>query len=218
MLDLIKRLAKKRYYQEKNDVFSKNYIQNLRDQILESDYLAKNHLNYRFSTTLGFSVIFKTETINKVKDKFPYFCEYIDQTISNKYNAYYLNPLLIPLDAKVEPHIDKSLRSYCLDVPTPERVSVLYIDIPKMSGGKLILYNDEKFIEEITPVINKLLFFRGDLRHEVTPIEEIFSDNIKYRVSLVCEQYYLDSNQLKQIPDFLIRSDTSFSNFLKNEI
>ena len=110
------------------------------------------------------------------------------------------------------------LRTYYLDVPTPERVSVLYVDIPEMQGGNLILYNDDKFVAKIKPEVNKLLYFRGDLKHEVTEVREMTSENIKYRLSIVCEQYALGKTALSHIPDFLIRSDTSFSNFLKNEI
>jgi hypothetical protein len=213
-------------YVEINNAFDENYIFELKENILNSSFLAKNHLNYNFSNTLGFSIIFKLEHKNKVIEKFPYLEKYLERVIEEPYNAFYLNPLVLSLSGKVDRHIDHSLRSYYLKIPFPERVTVLYVDIPEMTGGNLILYNNkEKFMSKIKPENNKLIFFKGDLKHEITTISEI--DNIlennqikdnKRRISLVCEQYNLDRYSLSKIPDFLIRSDTSFNNFLSNEL
>ncbi|MFN8578090.1 MAG: 2OG-Fe(II) oxygenase [Candidatus Sericytochromatia bacterium] len=208
-------------YLELNDCFDNTYIESLKKNILESSFLAKNHLNYNFSNTLGFSVIFKKDFKDKVIEKFPFFEKYLDKIIEEPYNAFYLNPLVLSLSGKVDRHIDHSLRSYYLKIPFPERVCVLYVDIPEMSGGNLILYNNEKFLSKIKPESNKLILFKGDLKHEITTISEIdnsFEENNKKRISLVCEQYNLDKYSLSKIPDFLIRSDTSFNNFLENEL
>ncbi len=213
----IKKFWQKKYFQEESNAFSQEYIDQLKTEILGSKYLAKNHLNYNFSTTLGFSVIFKSNTIDKVIEKFPVFKEYIDRIVSDDINAYYLNPLVLMLNSKVDKHLDYSLRTYYLPISVPERVSVLYVEIPDMYGGNLILYKEEKFIAKIKPEINKLLVFKGSLKHEVTSISEIMSDEKQNRVSLICEQYWLSKYELSQIPDFLIRSATSFNNFLEEE-
>jgi hypothetical protein len=207
----------KKYFTEELNSFSQEYIEQLKKEILESKYLAKNHLNYNFSSTLGFSVIFKTNTKDKVIEKFPIFKPYIDRIFSEDINAYYLNPLVLQINSKVDKHLDLSLRSYYLPISVPERVSVLYVDIPEMYGGNLILYKEEKFIAKINPEINKLLIFNGNLKHEVTSISEIRSENKQQRISLICEQYSLNKYELSQIPDFLIRSATSFNNFLEME-
>lgn len=206
-------------YLEINDAFSNDYVLTLKNSILDSGYLAKNHLNYNFSNTLGFSIIFKKEFTNKVIEKFPYMETFLNKIIEEPYNAFYLNPLVLPLNGKVDKHIDHSLRSYYLQIPFPERVVVFYVDIPEMSGGNLIIYNKDKFLAKIRPATNKLLLFKGDLKHEITTISEIGNhEQPQVRISLVCEQYNLDRYSLSKIPDFLIRSDAGFSTFLADQL
>jgi hypothetical protein len=213
----LKKFWEKKYYTEEVNAFPPEYIDLLKKEIIQSKYLAKNHLNYNFSTTLGFSVIFKNNTVDKAIEKFPFFAEYINKVVANDIDAYYLNPLVLKLNSKVDKHMDYSLRTYYLPISCPERVSVLYVDIPDMYGGNLILYKEEKFIAKIKPEINKLLVFKGNLKHEVTSISQIISSEKHQRISLICEQYRLSRYELSQIPDFLIRSATSFSNFLDME-
>lgn len=203
---------------EIDDAFENEYISSLKASILQSSYLSKNHLNYNFSNTLGFSIIFKVDFKDKVIEKFPYLEKFINEIIQEPFNAFYLNPLVLPLNGKVDRHIDHSLRSYYINIPFPQRVVVLYVDVPIMSGGNLIIYNKEKFLTKIKPQNNKLIYFKGDLKHEITTISNIKENESNSRISLVCEQYNLDKYSLSKIPDFLIRSDTGFNNFLNNEL
>lgn len=205
-------------YTQEDNCFDKEYNNSLKESIMASGFLAKNHLNYNFSNTLGFSVIFKKEQTNKVIEKFPYLRKFLERIIEEPYNAFYLNPLVLPLKGKVDKHIDHSLRSYYLKIPFPQRVVVYYVDIPEMSGGNLILYKEDKFITKIKPQTNRLILFKGDLKHEITTISEIGNESETKRMSLVCEQYNLDKYSLSQIPDFLIRSDASFNTFLADQI
>ncbi len=215
MLSSLKEFLNKYYFREEQNAFSQKYINDLKENILNSTYLAENPLNYNFSTTLGFSIVFKKK--DKVIEKFPFFKEYLDRICSDEINAYYLNPLVLKLNSKVSKHMDYSLRVYDNAISVPSRVSVLYVDIPEMYGGNLILYKEKRFIAKIKPENNKLLIFRGNLKHEITSISEILSENKEYRVSLVCEQYKLSKYYLDKIPEFVIRSTTSFNNFLQME-
>ncbi len=204
-------------YINTDNYLSTDYNNLLKESILDSAYLAKNHLNYNFSNTQGFSIIFKNDYVNKVIEKFPYLTEFLEKIIEEPFNAFYLNPLVLPLRGKVNKHIDHSLRSYYLKIPFPKRVVVYYVDIPDMSGGNLILYNEDKFITKIKPQTNKMIFFKGDIKHEITTISELENSKAQ-RISLVCEQYNLDKYSLSQIPNFLIRSDASFNAFLADQI
>lgn len=207
---------KKVFFQEDEGLFTEDYLEKLKQEIISSKYLAKNHLNYNFSTTLGFSVIFKKSKIDIVKEKFPFFSEYIDRILLPEIDIYYLNPLVLKHNSKVERHIDHSLRSYDPEIGFPKRVAVLYVSIPKMKGGELVLYDQERMIKKIKPQNNKLIFFAGELKHEIKNISWLEGIE-KQRVSLVCEQYKANEEQLKNVPDFLIRSSSSFKNFLEME-
>jgi len=207
---------KKLFFQEEYKLFSEDYLEKLKREIISSKYLAKNHLNYNFSTTLGFSLIFKASKIGLMKEKFPFFSEYFDRVFLPEIDVYYLNPLVLNYNSRVERHIDHSLRSYDPEIGFPNRVAVLYVSVPKMKGGELVLYEQERMIKKIKPQNNKLVFFAGELKHEIKNISRI-DGNEKQRISLVCEQYKANEEQLKKIPDFLIRSSSSFKNFLEME-
>mgnify|MGYP001557994711 FL=1 len=118
--------------------------------------------------------------------------------------------------SKIKKHVDHSLRSYYINVDLPKLVNVLYVHIPILEGGNLILYEEKKFIAKIKPEKNKLLKFKGTLKHEVTPV--IIKKENEVRISLVCEQYSIDKDILTKIPDFLILSSAQFSDFLENEM
>lgn len=217
--NLIKKILSKRHFSEQYDVFSESYLNEIAEVIMNSGYLAENVLNYRFGTTLGFSLIFKSAMAHKVYEKFSIFKDYIEKIDANAFNVYYLNALVLQENSKVERHIDYSLGPYGKKLPFPKRVSVLYVSIPEMNGGKLRLLNplNNVLITEIEPVENKLVFFNGNLKHEVTEIESIDSKEHRSRISLVCEQYKLNRSQLSKIPDFTVKSSIPFHNFLEIE-
>jgi predicted 2-oxoglutarate/Fe(II)-dependent dioxygenase YbiX len=190
------------YYHQHPQAFSQNYLSALQGQILACPYFAVNNLNRDFVGTKGFSIVFQRSHLSMVEQNFPYFKSYLDRALQPECNAFYLNPLLLKSGSRVDPHIDRSLRSYCKTIEPPALVSVLYIEVPlDLEGGELILQSNKRQVGKITPQSNTLLFFQGDLTHSVNPVT-----SSRFRLSLVCEQYNLEDEQLWDIPTFKLES------------
>lgn len=190
------------FYQQRNQVFSQDYLSELQGQILACPYFAVNNLNRDFVGTKGFSVVFRRSHLQTVEQHFPYFSRYLEYALQSDCNAFYLNPLLLKSGSRVDPHIDRSLRSYCKTIDPPNVVSVLYIQVPSdLVGGELVLRSHKRQIGQIRPQANTLLFFQGDLTHSVNPVS-----SSGFRLSLVCEQYNLEDLQLREIPEFKLES------------
>jgi predicted 2-oxoglutarate/Fe(II)-dependent dioxygenase YbiX len=191
-----------KYYFQQNQVFSLSYLHDLRGEILACNYLAVNNLNRDFVGTKGFSVVFRRSYLEKVTQRFPFFRAYLEQALQPDCNAFYLNPLVLGAGSRVDPHIDRSLRSYCKTINPPQVVSVLYVQVPTdMQGGELVLRNRKQQVGQIKPEVNKLIYFQGDLTHSVNAVKTSST-----RLSLVCEQYSLEESELLDIPDFTIES------------
>ncbi len=190
------------YYHLYPQAFSEAYLRELQGQILACPYFAINNMNRDFVETKGFSVVFCRSHLSEVKQRFPYFQLYLDQVLQSECNAFYLNPLLLKQGSRVDPHIDRSLRSYCKTITPPDVVSVLYVKVPEnLEGGELVLRSHKRLVGKIRPQPSTLLLFQGDLTHSVNAVT---SSDI--RLSLVCEQYNLDDEQLREIPEFLLES------------
>jgi hypothetical protein len=182
------------------------YLSKLQRKILSCPYFAINNLNRDFVGTKGFSVVFRRSHIATVEQQFPYFKPYLDYALKPDCNAFYLNPLLLTTGSRVDPHIDRSLRSYCKTVEPPMVVSVLYVSVPEdLQGGELVLRSHKRQVGKIAPQTNALLFFQGDLTHAVTAV---MSNGKGDRLSLVCEQYNLEDAELEEIPEFRLESRT----------
>jgi hypothetical protein len=137
-----------------------------------------------------------------VERQFPFFKRYLDLALQSDCNAFYLNPLLLQQGSRVDPHIDRSLRSYCKTVHPPNVVSVLYIQVPvHLQGGELILQHRKQRVGQIQPQANLLLYFQGDLTHSINSMQTAGD-----RLSLVCEQYNLSDDELQDIPEFTVES------------
>ncbi|WGV28696.1 2OG-Fe(II) oxygenase [Halotia branconii] len=189
-------------YQQQFNAFPSDYLNNLWGEIHACPYFAINNLNRDFVGTKGFSVVFTRSHLFKVEQQFPYFKPYLDLALQTNCNAFYLNPLLLKEGSRVDPHIDRSLRSYCKTVEPPAVVSVLYVRVPPdMEGGELVLRSHKRQLGQIKPQINTLLYFQGDLTHSVNAVKT--SGN---RLSLVCEQYSLSEAELQEIPEFTVES------------
>lgn len=190
------------YYQQHPNAFSLNYLNDLRGEILACPYFAVNNLNRDFVGTKGFSVVFQRAEIAEVERKFPFFKPYLDRALEPACNAFYLNPLLLQEGSRVDPHIDRSLRSYCKAIDPPMVVSVLYVQIPSnLEGGELVLKNHKQQVGQIKPQVNTLVYFQGDLTHSVNAVKTTGT-----RLSLVCEQYSLSETELEEIPPFIVES------------
>ena len=190
------------YYHQHPQAFSQDYLNELQRQILRCPYFAVNNLNRDFVDTKGFSVVFRRSHLSAIDQRFPYFKIYLDRALQPDCNAFYLNPLLLKSGSRVDPHIDRSLRSYCKNIEPPSVVSVLYVEVPAdLVGGELVLRSRKRQIGQVQPKANTLLFFQGDLTHSINPIASSST-----RLSLVCEQYSLEDAQLREIPEFKLES------------
>ncbi|MBR8826389.1 MAG: 2OG-Fe(II) oxygenase [Gomphosphaeria aponina SAG 52.96 = DSM 107014] len=190
------------YFQQYPQSFSPTYLSKLKGHILNCKYFTVNNLNRDFVNTKGFSLVFRRSHLSLVEQDFPYFKPYLNRAMLPECNAFYLNPLLLQTGSQVDPHIDRSLRSYCKTIAPPLMVSVLYVEVPlDLVGGELILRSPKRQVGKISPQVNTLLFFQGDLTHSVNPVTRGNS-----RLSLVCEQYCLDDLQLEEIPEFQVES------------
>jgi 2OG-Fe(II) oxygenase superfamily len=191
-----------KYYQQRSNPFPNNYLNDLWGEIQACPYFAVNNLNRDFVGTKGFSVVFQRSGLARVERQFPFFKTYLDVALQSNCNAFYLNPLLLKEGSRVDPHIDRSLRSYCKSIEPPALVSVLYVRIPaEMKGGELILRRQKQQVGQITPKTNTLVYFQGDLTHSVNAVASKGS-----RLSLVCEQYSLLDRELESIPEFIVES------------
>lgn len=182
--------------------FPPAYLRTLRRQVLACRWFTTNTLNRDFVGTRGFSVVFRREALARVVREFPYFEPYLARALRPDCNAFYLNPLHLALGSRVDPHIDRSLRSYLAEVVPPVAVSVLYVEVPpEMRGGALVLRRGKKQLGRVTPAEGTLVVFDGDLTHGVERVE---TDGA--RLSLVCEQYRLRPDELERIPEYVIES------------
>ncbi|MBD2441454.1 2OG-Fe(II) oxygenase [Nostoc sp. FACHB-110] len=202
-----------KYYQQQPNAFPSEYLNNLWGEIHACPYFAVNNLNRDFVGTKGFSVVFRRSHISTVEQKFPYFKPYLDLALQANCNAFYLNPLLLKEGSRVDPHIDRSLRSYCKTIEPPTFVSVLYVRVPEnMEGGELVLKSHKRQLGQIKPQMNTLLYFQGDLTHSVNAVRTPGN-----RLSLVCEQYTLSDAELLEIPEFTIESRVANSTTKKKK-
>ncbi|MGV0027560.1 2OG-Fe(II) oxygenase [Phormidesmis priestleyi] len=191
-----------KYYRQNPNAFPIAYLNDLRGEILACPYFALNNLNRDFINTKGFSVVFQQAGKEKVERMFPFFKLYLDLALQPDCNAFYLNPLLLKEGSRVDPHIDRSLRSYCKTILPPAIVSVLYVQVVSdLQGGELILRNHKQQVGQIRPQVNQLVHFQGDLTHSVNAVESTGT-----RLSLVCEQYRLSDAELQEIPEFIVES------------
>ena len=189
-------------YTQHAHAFPPEYLRTLRQGIRASRYFTTNTLNRDFVGTRGFSVVFRREALTDVVRAFPFFEPYLERTLLPHANAFYLNPLELQRGSRVDPHVDRSLRSYCPTVLPPEAVTVLYIDVPPaLKGGDLILQRRKKHVGRIKPVANTLVIFQGDLTHSIERLESPGA-----RLSLVCEQYNLLPEELERVPNYNVES------------
>jgi len=182
--------------------FAAEYLQRLPQQIRQSRYFTNNNLNRDFVGTRGFSVVFQRQGLPRLAAAFPFFVPFLDRVLRPDCNGFYLNPLQLEQGSRVDPHIDRSLRAYCMDVVPPLFVSVMYVEVPAaMQGGELVLCRGRRQLARIRPATNLLVGFDGDLTHSV---DRVTSKGA--RLSLVCEQYLLTEEELEQVPVYAVET------------
>lgn len=189
-------------YTLRDGEFAPEYLATLREQIRKCRWFTVNNLNRDFIGTRGFSVVFQRPQLPRVVREFPWTEPYLARALQPHCNAFYLNPLQLAQGTQVGSHIDRSLHAYLIEVDPPYCVSVLYVDVPRpLQGGDLILRRGKKFLGRITPREGLLVTFDGDLDHGVERVE-----SPGLRLSLVCEQYALDEDELAKVPEYAIES------------
>lgn len=202
-----------KYYRQLSNVFPSNYLNDLFGEVHACPYFTVNNLNRDFVATKGFSVAFQRSGLTEVEQRFPFFKPYLEVALQPNCNAFYLNPLLLKEGSRVDPHIDRSLRSYCKTIEPPAVVSVLYVRVPAdMEGGELVLSCQKRRLGQIKPEMNSLLYFQGDLTHSVNAVK-----TPGVRLSLVCEQYSLSEAELEEIPQFIVESRVAQSTSKKRK-
>jgi hypothetical protein len=189
-------------HSEEPAAFEPAYLRGLKRAILASPYFTAHTLNRDFVGTKGFSVVFRHDARAEVERSFPAFAPFLARVLRPDCNAFYLNPLWLQRGSRVDPHVDRSLRSYCKSVLPPVTVSVLYVAVsPALEGGELVLARGRRVLARVQPVEGTLLHFDGDLTHSVEPLRAAGE-----RLSLVCEQYALEPDESEQIPAFALET------------
>ena len=201
-------------FQQCQSKLTADQLQTLAEQLLNSPYLQKNILNQRFASTQGFSVIFRHP--HDLLKQFPELHAYLEQLDYHaNINLFYLNVLVIGAAGQVDRHIDHSIRGYHSGLPLPRKVSVLYVQVPEMQGGELLLYDtQDRLAQTLRPNTGLVVNFDGKVKHAVNAIEQ----SKALRISLVCEQYQIPRAHLHYVPEFCIKSMASFDAFLKNQL
>jgi hypothetical protein len=146
-------------------------------------------------------VTFTRAGLPAVRAAFPAFVPFLDAALLPGCDAFVLNPLLVQDGKGVAPHVDASLDSHVAGAGHPAAVSVLYVQVPAgLAGGQLRLTQRGREVACLSPLRGALLTFRGDLMHEVTPIQGGAPGAEAARISLVVEQYVLAPAELAQVP------------------
>ena len=140
---------------------------------------------------------FTKDGVSNLLNDSNYLKPFIDEVVdTDKYNAFYLNALIIDDGNYVYKHIDVSLDKYLGFVVKAHNVSVLYLRVPDdIVGGELKLYLGDE-IQSVKPETGKIISFDG-YSHSV---------DVTYtkhqRISLVLESYYLMEESYSKIPTF----------------
>lgn len=194
------------------DTLTEEQLSGLLSSVLESPYLAESDLNEGFSSTRGFSMMFRRDQLGRAKELMPSLVPYFDSVLKSEANAFFLNPLVIYGGGAVGAHADKTLASYIPSAPYPFCVSVLYLSLPSPRTGGNIVFHRWFGRHTLSPKENLLLEFPGWLKHEVT---EMRSESEEPRVSMVLEQYRLTASQLEALTPWHLDSCCSFEFFLE---
>ena len=182
-------------------------IEAMRSAILDSSLLGESNLTSLFSGTYGFSVTFRREARGEVTERFPAFAAFLEAALLPGCNAFLLNPLLVHNGRGVAAHLDRSMGSYGAGLGNPVAVSVLYLQVPeRLAGGALRLYHRGERVAALVPLARSLVTFRGDLVHEVAPVEAGAPELSAARISLVVEQYRVPEPLLARVPRFELRT------------
>ena len=183
--------------------FDDDYRREMVAAIVASEHFGPSVLGQEFVNTSGLSLVFRRDHLSTVASHFPFLERLLDVALFEASNAFYVNPLVLDRRSRVGEHVD------CRYMPgtgvriLPTIVSVYYAEIDKsMIGGDLVFITEHGDIP-VRPCANEFLHFVGSARHYVSKI-----DGGCRRVSVVIEQYNLDSEMLSVFPEcHLVQGD-----------
>ncbi len=158
-----------------------------------------NALSGAFSGSYGFQRVFRRDGITELLTKHAFLSEFLEAAMAHDFtNAFYLNALIVNNGGAVQQHRDCSLNGWLGFDCAPLEVSVLYVQVPAdLAGGRLQLFDEHGLVATCSPREGSLLHFDGKLAHEVTAT----SGSVP-RVSLVLEQYQVESDILGRVPKY----------------
>ena len=120
-------------------------------------------------------------------------------------NAFFANALVMGDGVQAKPHLDCSLNPFFDVHRPPERVSLLYVQVPDdLQGGVLTLHGRREDIDkhgksgyeaEVTPKTGLLVQFNGDIIHSVSKVS-----TKSQRIGVIIEEYLLDEEKLALLP------------------
>ncbi len=209
-------------------------LQPIRDVLMGSPFVSHSTLGGAFSESQGFAMTFQDSGRAQIEQRFPPLKDYFAQVLGEPAvralqswwgrlrkhpvkvpNAWYMNLLLVGEGGTIARHVDTTLaREAGVPGTTPLAVSVLYLKVPQASGGELKLSRERDVKGIVRPKEGGLLHFRGDLAHEVLPVEQLPKGT--QRASLVIEQYHFADENLARLPQFKLDSRAGFGAYLKH--
>jgi hypothetical protein len=203
--------------------------------VLESPLVSRSTLAGSFRGSRGFAITFTLPGRDALERRYPFLSPFLALAISDRAhrslepwlarrrarpaarprNAFYLNVLLVSGGGSIGRHTDATLRGPSGEPEVvPEQVTVLYLRLPeRFAGGELNLYRGERGVARLRPVSGQLLHFRGDLQHEVAPLD---APDGALRASLVLEQYHLHPEALARLPELNVQSKAGFAAYLED--
>ena len=189
-----------KFYTATPNLLQPEQVAQLIEDISQHPLLSENLLDQVFEGSKGFSLVWKKglRSDHELSTNYGWLDSFLKAIIEPDTNAWYLNPLVINQSGDIGAHKDQSLQPYCGQQIYPRWVSVLCLEIgPDSSGGVLELYWEGAKIAVIDSKPNQLVRFVGDLDHLVTPYS-----GTSPRITVVCEQYKLNPEQLEKVPEW----------------
>jgi hypothetical protein len=187
------------------DALGSQIVRDIANGLTTSGLVGENPFSNVFSGTQGFAVKFRREALDTLIKLMPWIQPYFDKILNEDVarhfaagrlektqpNAFYLNALVIRPGGGTRLHFDNALDGRT----TPTLVSILYL-VTSPSGGLLYLSDGSWPVGLVNPRPGMIVHFRGDLLHGVTgtPLSNVV------RLSLVCEQHYLDQDKIGLCP------------------
>jgi hypothetical protein len=163
--------------------------------VLSAAFYGPSALGKEFVDTQGFSLVFRRSALQQVTQQFDYFRPVLDAALFEQCNAFYINPLVLCNNSRVDAHVDCRLTANG-DRLIPNLISVFYAEVDVCMKGGRIIFRPETLDEvRLAPRSGDLLHFVGSTVHSVEEMQEG-----RRRISVVCEQYNLDEKQLLNFP------------------